>query len=209
MQAVEDLQYNLSTTCVGMATVLTPLMYSELDFVITRIFQHAEVRKHLVPSGGSWWKVVEKLLADQGKRVRASALNNKARIGYTLIRDIASYVPSQFEQDGPFSEFISNVDAFITTQSIIQEEAARDSNADDVGSHPSVTGGGGGYGGYGEGSLPGMPDLSKLPGMPSIPGVSAPWPGSPGGTMASSGWSAGPAASPAPAETGAAGEWDF
>jgi hypothetical protein len=209
MQAVEDLQYNLSTTCVGMATVLTPLMYSELDFVITRIFQHAEVRKHLVPSGGSWWKVVEKLLADQGKRVRAPALNNKAQIGYTLIRDIASYVPSQFEQDGPFSGFISNVDAFITTQSIIQEEAARGSNLGDIGSYESGTGGRGGNGGYGEGPLPGMPDLSSLPGMPSIPGVSAPWPGSPGGTTAGNGSSADPRTSLAPAEAGSAGDWDF
>jgi hypothetical protein len=209
MQAVEDLQYNLSTTCVGMATVMTPLMYSELDFVITRILDHAEVRKHLVPSGGSWWKVVEKLLVDQGRRARASALNNKARIGYTLIRDIASYVPSQFEQDGPFSEFISNVDAFITTQSIIQEEAARGSSADDVGSDQSGTGGNGGYGGYGEGPRPGMPDLSNLPGMPSIPGISAPWPGVPGGTTASNGSSADPKASPTPAESGSAGDWDF
>jgi hypothetical protein len=209
MQAVEDLQYNLSTTCVGMATVMTPLMYSELDFVIDRIFDHEEVRKHLVPSGGSWWKVVERLLADQGTRARVSVLNNKARIGYTLIREIASYVPSRFEQDDPFSKFISNVDAFITTQSILQEEAAQGSEAGDVGSDQSGSGGSGGYGGYGEGPLPGMPDLANLPGMPSIPGVSAPWPGSPGGTTASNGSSADPWSPSAPAASGSAGDWDF
>ena len=31
MQAVEDLQYNLSTHCTGMANVITPLIYAELE----------------------------------------------------------------------------------------------------------------------------------------------------------------------------------
>ena len=177
MQAVEDLQYNLSTTCVGMATVMTPLMYSELDFVVKRILGHSEVRKHLVPSGGSWWKVVEKLQAGQGRRARASVVHNKARIGYSLIRSIAEYTPSRFEEDEPFAAFISNVDAFITTQSILQEESSDGTVDDDSGEH-----GGAGYGDDDQarrvgGEVPGMPDVSKLPGMPAIPGVTAPWPG--------------------------------
>ncbi len=122
MQAVEDLQYNVSTSCVGMATVMTPLMYAELDFVVERILGHPEVRRHLVPAGGSWWKVVEKLAAAQGRRTRASVLHNKARLGYSLLRKVAEYTPSQFEQDSVFSAFISDVDAFITTQSILQDE---------------------------------------------------------------------------------------
>jgi hypothetical protein len=185
MQAVEDLQYNLSTTCVGMATVMTPLMYAELDFVVTRILGHPEVRKHLVPSGGSWWQVVEKLQAGQGRRSRATVLNNKARIGYELMRAIATYVSSQFELDGPFSAFISNVDAFITTQSILQEDATN--QGDDSGDTNSLPIGGSGYGEGQMPGFPGMPDLSQMPGMPSIPGVTAPWPGTPGGTTASNG----------------------
>lgn len=214
MQSVEDLQYNLSTSCVGMATVMTPLMYAELDFVVTRILGHPEVRKHLIPSGGSWWKVVEKLQAGQGRIGRASVLHNKARVGYALIRDIASYLPSQFEQDGPFSKFISNVDAFITTQSIVQEEASRAGPAEGLPDPASSSNQG--YG-YGEGSVPGMPDLSRLPGMPSnIPGVTAPWPGTPGGTTASNGTgqprmngSGPPATSTTPGPNGASGDWDF
>ncbi|WP_029117468.1 hypothetical protein [Mycobacterium sp. URHB0044] len=210
MQAVEDLQYNLSTGCVGMATVMTPLMYSELDFVVKRILGHAEVRKHLVPSGGSWWKVVEKLQAGQGRRGRASVVHNKARIGYSLIRAIAEYTPSRFEEDEPFAEFISNVDAFITTQSILQEESGGATTEADGGeaSGDVVDGHDDGYGGsngYGSGSTPGMPDLSKLPGMPAIPGVSAPWPGGGGaGTGA-------PVATSAPNGNGsaAASDWDF
>ena len=152
MQAVEDLQYNLSITCVGMSTVMTPLMYAELDFVVNRILGHPEVRKHLVPSGGSWWKVVEKLQAGQGRRTRASVMFNKARLGYSLIRAIAEYTPSRFEEDDPFAAFISNVDAFITTQSILQEEAAERSadETDDATYDDEGYGNGGGTGnGYG------------------------------------------------------------
>lgn len=156
MQAVEDVQYNLSTSCVGMATVMTPLMYAELDFVVKRILGHEEVRKHIVPSGGSWWKVVEKLAAVQGRRTRASVLHNKARLGYSLLRQVAEYTPSRFEQDDVFSAFISDVDAFITTQSILQEE-----EGDALLVDPDD-------GAAGDGTAPGMP---PIPGMPTIPGL--------------------------------------
>ena len=209
MQAVEDLQYNLSTTCVGMATVMTPLMYSELDFVVKRILGHNEVRKHLVPSGGSWWKVVEKLQAGQGRRARASVVHNKARIGFSLIRSIAEYTPSRFEDDEPFAAFISNVDAFITTQSILQEESSGDTEEDEVNGPDRYSSGdehAEGYGGngYGSGQVPGMPDVSKLPGMPSIPGVSSPWPGGNGGPGTPAGAAVGGSDSQA-----AADDWDF
>ena len=210
MQAVEDLQYNLSVTCVGMATVMTPLMYSELDFVVNRILGHEEVRKHLVPSGGSWWKVVEKLQAGQGRRARASVLHNKARLGYALIRAIADYSPSRFEEDAPFAEFISNVDAFITTQSILQEEAEGDSDTaaenGDASSYDDSYGGTGSGNGYGNGQPPGMPDVSKLPGMPSIPGVTAPWPGSSNGSYNKR---VNGEAAPTPSAGGSGDEWDF
>ncbi|MFT3877534.1 MAG: hypothetical protein QM708_14105 [Propioniciclava sp.] len=153
MQAVEDLQYNLSSNCVGLATVMTPLMNAELDFLVTRIFQHPEIRSHVVPGGGSWLKVVEKLAVARGARARVSVLNNKARLGYTLINQIADYTAWSFEQDGPFSEFISNVDAFITTQSILQEQLADDDERRETSGDAPTT-------------MPGMPDPASLPGMP-------------------------------------------
>lgn len=206
MQAVEDLQYNLSVTCVGMSTVMTPLMYAELDFVVNRILGHTEVRKHLVPSGGSWWKVVEKLQAGQGRRTRASVLHNKARLGYSLIRAISEYTPSRFEQDAPFAEFISNVDAFITTQSILQEEAGGSTGAGDE--RPGGSSYEDGYGdGYGNGHPAGMPDVAKLPGMPSIPVLSAPWPGSSNGSAPGANGNGQPA--PTHAADGSGDEWDF
>ncbi len=40
MQAVEDLQYDLSAHCIGMATVATPMIYAELNFIIRRFLMH-------------------------------------------------------------------------------------------------------------------------------------------------------------------------
>jgi hypothetical protein len=122
MQAAEDLQYNLSTHCAGMAGVIAPLVYKELQFVVHRIFEHDLVRRQVIPEGGDWWRVVERLSVHMRKaRPKARALNNKAKLGHAIIRALADYNPATFEDDRHFSGFISNVDAFITTQSILQE----------------------------------------------------------------------------------------
>jgi hypothetical protein len=137
MQAVEDLQYNLSTHCSGMANVITPVIYAELKFVVERIFQHQEIVKHVVPQGGTWEKVVEKLhvqmKTEEMRRTGAKisekrivrpkvvTIDNKAKLGFAIIRSIADYNPATFEDDKNFSDFISKVDAFITTQSILQK----------------------------------------------------------------------------------------
>jgi hypothetical protein len=127
MQAVEDLQYNLSTHCTGMANVITPLIYSELNFVIHRIFMHDEVLRQIVPQGGTWWRVVETLyMGMKNTRPRSTVLYNKAKLGDSILRQISDYNPSTFENDGPFASFISDVEAFITTQSILQESLADD-----------------------------------------------------------------------------------
>lgn len=123
MQAVEDLQYNLSTNCTGMANVITPIVYKELHFVVKRIFMHPEIMRQIVPAGGSWWKVVETLHSEMKQaKPKTTVLNNKANLGYDIIKSIASYNPALFEEDGAFSSFISNVDAYIITQAQLQED---------------------------------------------------------------------------------------
>jgi len=127
MQAVEDLQYNLSSHCVGMATVISPLIHAELDFVIRRILMRDEVKRQVAPAGGSWWRVVENLyMAMKNTRPKATILYNKAKLGNSIIRKIAEYDPGKFEDNAVFSSFISDVDAFITTQSILQEALTDD-----------------------------------------------------------------------------------
>ncbi|NGO48992.1 hypothetical protein [Streptomyces ureilyticus] len=147
MQAVEDLRYNLSLRCTGMATVMTPLIDDELDFVTRRILMHREVLTQLAPSGGTWWKVVEKLHLEMNHaRPRATVLQNKAQGGYNIIRAIADYDPAVFEKDENFSAFISEVEAFITTQSILQEALADDLKEAARAAAPTASPNGSGYG---------------------------------------------------------------
>lgn len=131
MQAVEDLQYNLSTSCTGMATVITPLIYKELDFVVRRIFMNPEVLAKVAPGAGSWTRVVENLYMEmKHSRPKTTVLYSKAKLGHLIIRSIATYNPATFEDNKSFSEFISSVDAFITTQSILQESLPDDIKED-------------------------------------------------------------------------------
>jgi hypothetical protein len=125
-QAVEDLQYNLSTHCTGMAIVITPIIYAELSFVVNKILTHPEIMQQVVPVGGTWWRVVETLYAGmKSTKPNALAENNKANYGQQIIKAIAEYVESTFEQDGPYSSFISLVDAYISTESILQKAAGQ------------------------------------------------------------------------------------
>lgn len=132
MQAVEDLQYNLSTSCTGMATVITPLIYKELDFVVRRIFMNSEVMSKVAPGAGSWSRVVENLYMEMKRtRPKAAVLFNKAKLGHLIIQSIAGYTSDTFENEAEFSDFIGSVDAFITTQSILQQSLS-DEDRDDV-----------------------------------------------------------------------------
>ena len=62
-------------------------------------------------------------------RPRATVLNNKARLGHNILRAVAEYDPATFELDENFARFISDVEAFITTQSILQESLTDDLRA--------------------------------------------------------------------------------
>jgi len=131
MQAVEDLQYNLSNSCTGMATVIAPITDAELNFVLERILMHEEIVRYVVPEGGSWKNVVDTLNSERYRHERktevrrmpssnAATLYNKARQGTEIIEAIATYVPGDFDNLGKLSAFIGLVDAFITTNSILQ-----------------------------------------------------------------------------------------
>lgn len=163
MQAVEDLQYNLSTHCTGMANVITPLINAELDFVIRRIFMHPEVLRQIVPQGGTWWRVVEKLYMElKHSRPKSTVIYSKAKLGNKIIRAIAEYNPATFEDETEFSSFISDVDAFITTQSILQE-ALTDALKKDEEEEDEETTGSNGYHANGNGYPKTMPALEGMP----------------------------------------------
>jgi hypothetical protein len=204
MQSVEDLQYNLSTNCTGMANVITPLIYAEFNFVVKRILQHPEVVRQIAPQGGTWWRVVERLYMEmKHARPKVTVLYNKARYGSRIIEAVADYTPAAFEDDAKFSDFISLVDAFITTQSILQESLTDDLRGgdEDEDEEPSARKPSA-WGGY-PGGQPG-----QFPGMPSFPGM-------PGGHANGTTNGHGPMPVPIGAPSGSggppapAGEWDF
>jgi hypothetical protein len=164
-QAVEDLQYNLSIHCTGMATVITPLIYSELDFVTRRIFNHPVIRRNVAPSGGSWLKVVEEIYTDMKHvRPKTSVIYNKAKLGHEILVAVANYNSATFEDPDVFSSFIRSVDAFITTQSILQESlkndlAEGDDEGEDLGERLGLTS----PNGDGYRPPPPAPDTMKAP----------------------------------------------
>ena len=127
-QAVEDLQYNLSTHCTGMATVLSPIVDAELAFVLDRVLKHPEVILQIVPEGGTWKRAMDKLNVERkARRPNATTLYNKAKLGKEIIEAIAHYASGDFDDFTKLSAFISKVDAFITTSSILQKERKRGS----------------------------------------------------------------------------------
>lgn len=123
MQAVEDLQYNLSTHCVGWPQVMAPAIDAELNFVLARFIQNEKISQQVLPAGGSWKRVVDKLNAERPKKrgiPAAALLYAKATQGMQILEAVADYSPAEFEDDRAFSGFISLVDAYITTESKLQ-----------------------------------------------------------------------------------------
>ena len=202
MQAVEDLQYNLSTSCTGMANVITPLIYAEFNFVVKRILQSDEVIRQIAPQGGTWWRVVERLYMEmKHARPKVTVLYNKARYGSSIIEAVADYTPAMFEDDAKFSDFISLVDAFITTQSILQESLTDDIRGgdEDDGEEPS---------GRKPTAWAGYPaDAGHFPGMPAMPGPSGHANGTTNGHGPTPMPVGAPSSSGGPPAPG--GEWDF
>lgn len=128
MQAVEDLQYNLSTHCVGWPQVMAPAVDAELNFVLSRFVENDEIADQVLPTGGSWMRVVDKLNAERPKKAPiagAALLYAKATQGMEILYAIADYSPAAFEDDREFSSFIGLVDAYITTESKLQSRRGR------------------------------------------------------------------------------------
>ncbi len=120
MQAVANLQRNLSVNCSGMVAVISAALDAELQFVIRRILKHDDILRQVVPEGGTWKRVVDKLNDERGKQAGpATTLCDKATEGKSIIEMISGYTPAAFEDDETFSAFISKVVAYISAQSII------------------------------------------------------------------------------------------
>ncbi len=100
-------------------------------------------------------------------RPRSTAIYNKAKLGHDIIQAVADYDPATFEDDATFSAFISDVDAFITTQSILQ-----DALTDEL--KKRGLGGARDGGPAAPGAVPPMPSMGALPSTGPVPSPSGP-----------------------------------
>ena len=121
---MEDLQYNLSTHASGMAKIMAPVMYQELDFVIERLFKNREIIDQLaLHNTGSYWRVIERILhEDQHHSVNITALQKKAQLGHQILTAVADYSEAMVADDGALSSFVSQVEAFIIASEQLESE---------------------------------------------------------------------------------------
>ncbi len=113
-QAIEDVQYNLSNYCSGMAKVAAPIIYSEMDFVIQRLLNSDDIKSQLSRRGGqSFWGVVETVRGTQN----LGPLRSKGRFGHEIISTIAKGWQPLAHDVEKFSAFISTVEAYILAES--------------------------------------------------------------------------------------------
>ncbi|MDX8551295.1 hypothetical protein KHC33_14065 [Methanospirillum sp. J.3.6.1-F.2.7.3] len=128
IQAIEDLQYNLSNYCIGLVKVFTPMFKKELDFIIEQFLNNQSLKEQVGLSGSSMWMVLENLYKTQEnvrmssyKPIAANLLRNKAKVGHRILELIGQFTPSSFYQDQFFSDFITTVDAYNKVNSKIEK----------------------------------------------------------------------------------------
>ncbi len=145
-QAIEDLQYNLSSFCAGMAKVTAPRIYREMDFVVRRLLDSNDIKAQLSRRGSpSFWRVIETVRGTSD----LNPLRNKGIYGHKILSTIAQATPALVEDATAFGNFISTVDAYIVAES-------------QLGDQPEAGGEVVDEGGYGHG----LPQLPMPPGMP-------------------------------------------
>ncbi|WP_236514699.1 hypothetical protein [Sandaracinus amylolyticus] len=165
LQAIEDLQYNLSAHCVGMTKVAAPVMYREMDFVIRRLLSSEDITSQFAgPGSRSFLKVIERIRGAHD----LSPLRNKGRIGHQILSTIAK---GAFTDEQSFMDLVSAAEGYIVAESqLAPEEMPRD--APPAGMFPGI------------GGIPGMPAFpgmpGAIPGMPQQPSA-APAPRAPDG----------------------------
>lgn len=156
---LEDLQYNLSTHSSGMAKIMAPVMYQELDFVIEHLFKNSEIIDQLaLHNTGSYWRVIERILhEDQHHSINITALQKKAQLGHQILTAVADHTEARVADDGAFSTLVSQIEAFIIAGEQLETEPGSmfDRPAPVPAGAGAAAGNGHGYGngnGYGSGN---------------------------------------------------------
>ena len=132
-QAIEDLQYNLSNNCTGLAKISSNVINMEMNFIMKKIFQDKDIREQIGKRDRTAFGVLKQILLDLNgergmKMQNILALNNKAILGHMIITEIAKFSPAYIETGDNFGKFITNVQAYFLAQQIIEKQE-QDSNA--------------------------------------------------------------------------------
>jgi hypothetical protein len=110
MSLISALQTNLSTNCTNVASVMSPRINGEWNFIVFKIFSHPEIIRQISPTIPTWKGVVETLYASfKRKNVDANLVYEKAELCNSIIREIADYNPAVFEEEDNFLNFCSKV----------------------------------------------------------------------------------------------------
>lgn len=142
-QVIDDLRYNLSTYCSGMAKVMTPIMYRELDFLIERVWKSQEIIDQLaLHNTGSFWRAIERCLQeDTGHSVGLTALLKKAEFGHQILQAVADFTPQTIVDDQRWTSLVSTIEAFIITSEQVDADHLHD-DALEPGGPPGMNGNG-------------------------------------------------------------------
>lgn len=131
-QAIEDLQYNLSNNCTGLAKISSNVMNMELKFIMNKMFADKDIKEQIGKRDRTAFGVLKQILADLNvergmKMQNIMALNNKAILGHKIMTEIAKFSPAYIETGDNFGKFITNVQAYFLAQQIIEKQNANTS----------------------------------------------------------------------------------
>jgi hypothetical protein len=133
-QAIEDLQFNLSNNCTGLAKISSNVINMEMTFIMKRLFEDKDIREQIGKRDRTAFGVLKQILLDlNGERGMKSqnilALNNKAILGHTIISEIAKFSQAYMETGDNFGKFITNVQAYFLAQQVIEKQENEVNNA--------------------------------------------------------------------------------
>ena len=143
LQAIEDLQINLSDWSSSSIEASAGLYFKELDFISARFFNDKDIMRQVGRREPTDLGVLKQLLADLNDMrsmpsQHVDGLLKKAMMGYQIIMEIAQYTPARMEKK--FGEFISTVQAYFVAQELLERQ-----HADTMPTHPELGRMGGQY----------------------------------------------------------------
>ncbi len=121
-RAMQDIQYNLSTHCSGLAKTMTREMYAHLQSAI-EILRAPEVTAQLSGRSNekSIWKVIESVSKAQYNTIpNVNSLKTAAVEGHKILRYISGFDEASIT-DGEFNALLDSCQSFIIAQSQIGE----------------------------------------------------------------------------------------